>query len=170
MMLSVGLVAAGVGVAFGFSKRVGDMGDMSVDATGSRLGLVLAATGVALMVATLATAPQRLLLTGAAVSIAATFVAGWLMISTPTGVARTTAYPVAHETTCRPAAVIHAVAQSSGLTRNSGHDVLSKCRSVSRTRVGIGAAGALAMWVSALVWLRRKPVDIEKHLASALPQ
>jgi hypothetical protein len=167
LVLSVGLAGTGVVAAYALSKSIGDMGDTSFDTTGSRLGLVMAAIGVSLALATVATLPQRLRPGGAALAIAASLVAGWLMISPPTVVAATSAYPVPHETVCRPAAVVHAVAQSSGLTRNRGEDVLAKCRTVSRTRVGVACAGALAAWAFALVWLRRRPVESERTLVSA---
>lgn len=165
LLLSVGLTGAGLLVARVLSKSIGDMGVTSFDTLGSRLGIAVAGTGVAIVIATLATLPQRLGWSGSALVLIATFVAAWLMISEPTVVARTSAYPVPHETSCRPAAIVHAVAQSEYLTRSRSTDALAKCRSVSRIQVGVGCGAAVATWAGALIWLRRKPASTQPQPA-----
>ncbi len=167
ILLSVGLTGAGLLMARVLSKSIGDMGVTSFDTLGSRLGLAVAATGGAIAVATLATLPQRLRWSGGSLVLLATFVAAWLMIAEPTVVARTRAYPVPHQTSCRPAAIVHAVAQSAYLTRSRGADALAKCRSVSRIRVGVGCGAAGAVWAGALIWLRREPASTQPQPAPA---
>lgn len=151
---AVGLTVSGMLVAAQMSKAIGEPASTSFDTAGSRVGLALAATGLVMLLATLATIPQRLRPVGTLLVGLATLAAAGLLVSTPTVHAATHAYPVAHDISCNETALQHAVLPWPEWDLPAS-DAMRECRTQSRIRLTVALGGATLVWAMVLVRLRR---------------
>jgi hypothetical protein len=142
-----------------WSKEVGEPGRLSYDTTGSRVGIVLVAVGLVVLVATLvglASWVGPLGMTSLAVLTAAASV---LMVRPPHVHAATNAYPKPHEVQCRPTAV-HQAFNNGTWDFRPASDATRECHIKSRRIVG-GSVGGAALGFSLIAFvIRRRSTDV----------
>jgi hypothetical protein len=158
LALSVMLAVGGRLVMLMWSKEVGEPSRMSYDTAGSRVGIVLVAVGLVLLVGTLvglASWVGPLGMTSLAVLTAA---ASALMVRPPHVYAASNAYPKPHEVHCRPTAV-HQAFNNGTWDFLPPSDATRECHTKSRIIVG-SAVGGAALGFSLIAFvIRRRATD-----------